>query len=93
MFIRAAAWLTRLRMDLVTVYRALNAAEAQLIRSRLEAAGLNAEVVNENAAQDLGIGVMSILVQVPDSEAEEAREIIKTTDVTDAAAGDEPSAR
>jgi hypothetical protein len=66
------------RMDLVTVYRTYNPAEAQLIRSRLDAAGLAAEVINENAAQDLGIGVMNVMVQVPDSEAEEAREIIKS---------------
>ena len=80
-------------MDLVTVYRTYHAAEAQLIRSRLEAAGLNAEVVNENAAQDLGIGVMNIMVQVPDGEAEAAREIIKATNSAEAAPGDEASAQ
>jgi hypothetical protein len=80
-------------MDLVTVYRTYHAAEAQLIRSRLEAAGLNAEVVNENAAQDLGIGVMNIMVQVPDGEAEAAREIIRATNSAEAAPGDEASAQ
>ncbi|HXG46873.1 MAG TPA: DUF2007 domain-containing protein [Methylomirabilota bacterium] len=73
-------------MDLVTVYRSFNAAEAQLIRSRLEAAGLDAEVINENAAQDLGVGVMNIMVQVPEDQAAQARELIKDGDAGTAAA-------
>ena len=37
-------------MDLVTISRSLNPADAQLIRARLEAAGFHAVVVNELAA-------------------------------------------
>lgn len=63
-------------MQLVTVFTALNPAEAQLARTRLEAAGFHAVVTHETAALSMGGYAMAaggIRVQVPESEAEEAR--------------------
>jgi hypothetical protein len=70
-------------MSWVTVFRAFNPAEAQLIRSRLEAAGLLVNVAHELAA--LGMdgyaqAVGGILVQVPEDVAAEARELIASKD-------------
>jgi hypothetical protein len=70
-------------MSLVTVYRSFNPADAHLVRSRLEAANLHATVTHELSS--LGIGGASfaaggVLVQVPENEAEEARELIAAKD-------------
>jgi len=62
-------------MDLVTISRSFNPADAQLIRARLEAAGFHAVVANELAAlcfEGYALGTGGIRVQVPDTEAEEA---------------------
>ncbi len=70
-------------MSLVTVYRTFSPADAQLIRSRLEAADLQASVAHELSALSMGgyaQGAGGILVQVPEDQAEDAREIIKTRD-------------
>jgi Putative prokaryotic signal transducing protein len=70
-------------MHLVTVFRALNPVEAQLIRSRLEASGFHAEVKHELSALSMdgySLAVGGILVQVPESEASEARELITADD-------------
>jgi hypothetical protein len=66
-------------MQLVTVFKTFNPVEAHLIRSRLEAAGYQAEVAHELAAMGLDPSSMStggILVQVPDSQAEDARSLV-----------------
>jgi hypothetical protein len=66
-------------MNLVTVMTAFNPADAQLVRSRLEAAGFHPFVANENAALSMdgyGLTVGGILVQVPEDEAVEAREFL-----------------
>jgi len=66
-------------MELVTVATAFNPAEAQLARSRLEAAGFHAVVMNELASLSMDGYAMAaggILVQVPDYEATEAREFL-----------------
>jgi hypothetical protein len=66
-------------MSLVTVSTALNPADAQLTRSRLEAAEFHAVVTNELSALSLDGYAMAaggILVQVPQEEAEEAREFL-----------------
>jgi hypothetical protein len=63
-------------MQLVTVSTALNPAQAQLTRARLEAAGFHAFVTHETAALSMdgyALAVGGIRVQVPESEAEEAR--------------------
>lgn len=67
-------------MELVTVFTAFNPAEAQLIRSRLEAAGLHAFVAGELAALSMdgyALAVGGIRVQVPEAEAEAALELIR----------------
>ena len=76
-------------MRLVTVFRSFSPADAQLIRSRLDAADIPATVVNELAALSLDGSSMAaggVLVQVPDDFAAEARALIEAAD----ASTDEP---
>jgi hypothetical protein len=66
-------------MALVTVSRAFNPAEAQLVRSRLEAAQFHAVVTHELSALSLdgyALAAGGILVQVPEAEAAEARDFL-----------------
>lgn len=66
-------------MNLVTVMRALNPADAQVARSLLEASNFHVFVTNELSALSLDGYAMAaggILVQVPEDEAEEARELL-----------------
>ena len=68
-------------MDFVTVLTAFNPADAQLARSRLEAAGFHPFVANENSALSIegyAITVGGIRVQVPEAEADDAREFLET---------------
>src|SRR5512146_279220 len=61
--------------NLVTVYSAFNPADAQLARSRLDAAGFHAVVTNELSALSMdgyALAAGGILVQVPADEAAEA---------------------
>jgi hypothetical protein len=70
-------------MSLVTVFNTFNPLEAQLICSRLDAAGLNAVVTNETSAlstEGYSMTVGGVQVQVPDSQVESAREIIAAKD-------------
>jgi len=78
-------------MELITVSRAFNPADAQLTRSRLEAAGFHAVVMNELSALSLDGYAMAaggILVQVPDSEAAEAQEFLTDSKPIDDSAPD-----
>jgi hypothetical protein len=66
-------------MSLVTIQTAFNPADAQLVRSRLEAAGFHAVVAHELSALSLdgyALAAGGILVQVPAEEAEEAKEFL-----------------
>ena len=66
-------------MELITVSRAFNPADAQLVRSRLEAAGFHAAVMHELSSLSLdgyALAAGGILVQVPDAEAADAKEFI-----------------
>jgi hypothetical protein len=68
-------------MELVTVSIALNPADAQLTRSRLEAAGFRAIVTNELSALSMdgyALATGGIRVQVPEDEAAEAREFLQS---------------
>jgi hypothetical protein len=68
-------------MRLVTVFTAFNPADAQIIRSRLEASQFHPVVTHELSALSLDGYAMAaggILVQVPDEEAADARELIAT---------------
>ena len=67
-------------MQLVTVFTAFNSAEAQLIRSRLEAAGLRAFIRDELSALSMegyALAAGGISVQVPDVDAEAALELVR----------------
>jgi Putative prokaryotic signal transducing protein len=73
-------------MELITVYRAFNPADAQLVRSRLEAAEFHPIVLNELSALSMDGYAMAaggILVQVPDEEAAEARDFLAPEPPTD----------
>jgi hypothetical protein len=66
-------------MNLVTVLSAFNPADAQLVRSRLEAAGFHAVVAHELSALSMdgyALAAGGILVQVPDEEAADAKEFL-----------------
>ncbi|EEF57417.1 putative signal transducing protein [Pedosphaera parvula] len=70
-------------MELVTIFRAFNAVEAQLVRSRLDAANFHAVVTHELSALSMdgyALAVGGILVQVPAEEASEAKEFLKASD-------------
>jgi hypothetical protein len=66
-------------MALVTVFCAFNPADAQLVRSRLEAAQFHAVVTHELSALSMdgyALAAGGILVQVPESEAAEVKEFL-----------------
>ena len=65
-------------MNLVTVLRTFNATDADLARSRLEAAGFHAVVMGEAASVTTNFYVADggVRVQVLEDEAEEAREFL-----------------
>jgi hypothetical protein len=70
-------------MRFVTVYTSFSPADAQLIRSRLEAAGFLAQVAHELSALSMdgyALAAGGIRVQVPEDVAEEARALIDAPD-------------
>jgi hypothetical protein len=70
-------------MDLVTVFRSFSPAEAQLVCSRLEAAGFKAEVAHELSALSMdgySMATGGIRVQVPSDQAAEAQELLALPD-------------
>ncbi len=74
-------------MALVTVQTAFNPMDAQLTRSRLEAAGFHPVVMNELSALSMegyALAAGGILVQVPEAEAAEAKAFL------DSSSTDEP---
>lgn len=71
-------------MSLVTVFTAFSPAEAQLVRSRLEAANFHAVVLHELSALSLdgySLAAGGIRVQVPAEEADDARELLNAPEV------------
>lgn len=67
-------------MELVTVFRTFNPAEAQLVRSRLDAAQIPCAVAHEGAGLSIegyALAAGGILVQVPDDRAQEARDLLE----------------
>ena len=66
-------------MELVTVFTAFSPADAQLVRSRLDAAGFHAVVMGELSALSMdgySMAAGGIRVQVPEQEAADARELL-----------------
>jgi hypothetical protein len=67
-------------MNLVTVYTALNPAEAQLANSRLQAAGFHSLVTGELSSLSMegyALTAGGIRVQVPEPEAADARLLLE----------------
>jgi len=68
-------------MNPTTVYKALNPADAQLVYSRLEAAGFHPFVADEAAVlgmEGYALAVGGIRVQVPEAEAVEVGEFLES---------------
>jgi hypothetical protein len=66
-------------MDLVTIFTGFSPAEAQLVRSRLDAAGFHPFVADELSALSIegySLAAGGIRVQVPEDEATDAREFL-----------------
>ena len=66
-------------MNAVTIFKALSPAEAQLVRSRLEAAGFHPFVMDELSALSVdgySLAIGGIRVQVPTSESADALEFL-----------------
>ena len=68
-------------MDLKTVFRAFNSAEAQLVRSQLEAAEFTVFVADETSALSMEgyvLGAGGIRVQVPEDQEADATDLLKS---------------
>ena len=66
-------------MDFVTIFKSFGFAEAQLVRSRLEAANFHPFVADEFSPLSMdgcSPATGGIRVQVPENEAAEAREFL-----------------
>jgi len=66
-------------MQLVTVFTAFNPADADLVRSRLDAAEFHPVITHGLSALSIdgyALAAGGILVQVPEDEAEDAREFL-----------------
>jgi hypothetical protein len=65
-------------MNPVTIFTTFNQAEAQLVRSRLEAADFHPFVANENSSAWLGGTSTATLlrIEVPENEAADAKEFL-----------------
>ena len=67
-------------MKLVTVFTALNPAEAQLANSRLQASGFHSIVMGELSSLSMdgyALTAGGIRVQVPEEEAEDANALLR----------------
>jgi len=65
-------------MDFATVFTAFNLTDAQLVCSRLEAAGFHPFIANENTASWLAgySPLANVRVQVPETEAGDAKQFL-----------------
>jgi hypothetical protein len=67
-------------MNLATVFRTFNPGEAELIRSRLDAAEFDVTLTHELASLSVdgyALAAGGILVQVPEDQAAEARSLLE----------------
>jgi hypothetical protein len=70
-------------MSMVTVFTTFNPAEAQMLRSFLDAEGLQVEVKNELSALSMdgySMAIGGVEVQVPEEQAEEAKALLANRD-------------
>ncbi len=68
-------------MTFITIFKGFNPAEAQLVRSRLEAANFHPFVADELSALSIdgyALAAGGIRVQVPEAEAAEAKEFLES---------------
>jgi hypothetical protein len=65
-------------MEPVVVFRTFDLGEAQLIRSRLEAAGIDATLTHENSATNMDVTSGGVRLVVRPEQADEARELIES---------------
>jgi hypothetical protein len=67
-------------MEFITVSTSNNPAEAELVRSRLEANGFLVNLKNAEAAFSLGYGLAigGVQVQVPQDQADSARALLES---------------
>ncbi len=66
-------------MQLVTVFSTFDSTEADLVSSRLSAAGFDPTILHGSAAANIvgmTLGRSGIAVQVPEDEADDAREFL-----------------
>jgi hypothetical protein len=66
-------------MNFVTIFKAVSAAQVQVVRSRLEAADFHPFVPDDFSAfgsDPLALGSGGIRIQVPEAEAAEAKEFL-----------------
>jgi hypothetical protein len=64
-------------MDFVTVHTTFSSADAQLVRSRLEAANFHPNVANEASVPYAGFSESTLIrVEVPAAEATEVKEFL-----------------
>ncbi len=68
-------------MDFTTVYTSLNAAEADLARTQLEAAGFDADIATEFASLEMAAPTTAggIRVMVPTEQAADAKALLDAT--------------
>lgn len=64
-------------MDPVVVFRTFDLGEAEVIKSRLESAGIPVEILHENSAALLDVAVGGARIVVPAERAEEAKSLIQ----------------
>ena len=79
--------------DLVTVYTSMGPLRAEVIRSKLEAAGIPVLLRYESAGLVIGItvdGLGEVRVQVPRELADEARALIEPVDIVGEEEEEEP---
>jgi len=70
-------------MKLVTIFRTFNVGEAEVIRSRLDAAEFDVALANELSSLSIdgySLAAGGVLVQVPEDQAEDARALIDSKD-------------
>jgi hypothetical protein len=65
-------------MDPVVIFRTFDLAEAQVVRSRLEGAGLQASLEHENSAANFDVAGGGVRVVVPGDQAEDARALVES---------------
>lgn len=65
-------------MEPVVIFRTFNLGEAQLLRSRLEAAGIDAQVEHEQSATNFDVPSGGVRLVVPRERAEEAKAFLES---------------